>query len=80
MLLLNGHLQDFCFAGRIKGEAKPASCLFRMPPPPGARYFDGLTFNIEKLLETRQIALSRGTYPIDYWDTRRRDGKPRSPR
>jgi hypothetical protein len=60
VLLLNGHLQDFCFAGRIKGETKPASCLYRMPPPPGARYFDGLTFNIEKMLET-----GKAPYPIE---------------
>ncbi|HVS39735.1 MAG TPA: hypothetical protein VMS17_29530 [Gemmataceae bacterium] len=52
VLLLNGHVQDFTFAGRIRGEAKPASCLFLLPPPPGARYFDALTFNIEKMLET----------------------------
>ncbi len=60
VLLLNGHLQDFCFAGRIKGETKPVSCLFRMPPPPGARYFDGLTFNIEKMLET-----GKAPYPVE---------------
>jgi hypothetical protein len=52
VLLLNGHVQDFCFAGRVKGEAKPASTLFYLPPPPGAKYFDCLVANIEKLLET----------------------------
>ncbi len=60
VLLLNGHLQDFCFAGRIKSETKPASCLFRLPPPPGARYFDGLTFNIEKMLES-----GKAPYPVE---------------
>jgi hypothetical protein len=50
-LLLNGHVQDFTFAARIKGEAKPASCLFHLPPPPGARYFDAQVMNIERLLE-----------------------------
>jgi hypothetical protein len=60
VLLLNGHLQDFCFAGRIKGETKPASCLYRMPPPPGAHYFDGLTFNIEKMLEN-----GKAPYPVE---------------
>jgi len=54
VLLLNGHTQDFCFAGRIQGEARPASCLFLMPPPPGAHYFDALCFNVEKMLETGQ--------------------------
>src|SRR5262249_2238059 len=49
VLLLNGHIQDFCFAAKIKGETKPAACLFQLPPPPGARYFDCLVANIEKL-------------------------------
>ncbi len=59
VLLLNGHVQDFCFAGRIKGEAKPASCLFLLPAPPGAKYFDALTWNIEKMLET-----GKTPYPV----------------
>jgi len=60
VLLLNGHMQDFCFAARLKGESKPASCLFHLPPPPGAKYFDCLTANIEKLLET-----GRAPYPVE---------------
>jgi hypothetical protein len=52
VLLLNGHVHDFCFAARLKGESRPASCLFYLPEPPGARYFDCLVANIEKLLET----------------------------
>ncbi len=59
VLLLNGHVQDFCFAGRVKGEAKPASCLFLLPNPPGAKYFDALTRNIEKMLET-----GKAPYPV----------------
>ena len=59
VLLLNGHVQDFTFAGRVKGEAKPASCLFLLPPPPGAKYFDALTWNIEKMLET-----GKPPYPV----------------
>ncbi len=60
VLLLNGHLQDFCFAGRVQGESKPASCLFHLPPPPGARYFDALVANIEKMLET-----GKPPYPVE---------------
>jgi hypothetical protein len=60
VLLLNGHIQDFCFAAKVKGEAKPASCMFYLPPPPGARYFDCLVANIEKLLET-----GRSPYPVE---------------
>jgi len=51
VLLLNGHLQDFCFAAKLRGEAKPASCLFYLPAPPGAKYFDCLVANIEKLFQ-----------------------------
>jgi hypothetical protein len=60
VLLLNGHIQDFCFAATIKGEVKPASCLFHLPPPPGAKYFDALVANIEKLFET-----GRPPYPVE---------------
>ena len=60
VLLLNGHLQDFVFAARVKGEAKPASCMFHLPPPPGAKFFDAQVMNIEKLLET-----GRSPYPIE---------------
>lgn len=59
VLLLNGHVQDFCFAGRIAGEARPASCLFYLPSPPGAKYFDCLVANIEKLFTT-----GRPPYPV----------------
>jgi hypothetical protein len=60
VLLLNGHIQDFCFAAKIKGETKPASCMFHLPPPPGARYFDCLVANIEKLLES-----GKPPYPVE---------------
>jgi hypothetical protein len=52
VLLLNGHHQDFCFAGRVKGEAKPLACRYLLPAPPGARYFDAQVAVIERLLET----------------------------
>jgi hypothetical protein len=60
VLLLNGHIQDFCFAAQLSGEAKPASCLFYLPLPPGAKYFDCLVANIEKMLES-----SRPPYPVE---------------
>jgi hypothetical protein len=52
ILLLNGHMRDFVFAGRIKGEAKPVSCMFIVPPPPGARFFDAQVMNLERFFET----------------------------
>jgi hypothetical protein len=60
VLLLNGHVQDFTFAARIKGETKPLACLFQLPPPPGAKFFDAQVMNIEKLLET-----GRSPYPVE---------------
>jgi hypothetical protein len=59
-LLLNGHIQDFCFAAKIKGEAKPASCMYYLPQPPGAKYFDCLVSNIEKLFDT-----GKAPYPVE---------------
>jgi hypothetical protein len=59
-LLLNGHVQDFTFACKVKGEAKPQSCLFHLPPPPGAKYFDCLVGNIEKLLDN-----GKAPYPVE---------------
>ncbi len=60
VLLCNGHIQDFCFAAKIKGEARPASCLFRLPPPPGARFMDALVHNIEKFLDH-----GKAPYPVE---------------
>ena len=59
-LLLNGHVQDFTFACKVKGEARPQSCLFYLPDPPGAKFFDCLVGNIEKLLET-----GKSPYPVE---------------
>jgi len=60
VLLLNGHVQDFTFACKVKGEVKPQSCLFQLPPPPGAKYFDCLAGNIEKLFEN-----GKAPYPVE---------------
>jgi hypothetical protein len=54
VLLLNGHLQDFVFAARTASVLQPQSCLFHLPPPPGARHFDGQAAAIEQLVSTRQ--------------------------
>src|SRR5205085_11858570 len=54
VLLLNGHVQDFTFAARLPGEAKPATCRFVVPPPPGARHFDGQALAIEQFFATRR--------------------------
>jgi hypothetical protein len=60
VLLLNGHLRDFVFAARVKGEKKVPACRFVLPEPPGARFFDPLVLNIEKLFET-----GKAPYPVE---------------
>jgi hypothetical protein len=60
ILLLNGHIQDFCFAAKLKGESKPSSCMFYLPMPPGAKFFDCLVPPIETLLETK-----KSPYPVE---------------
>ena len=53
-------VSDFAFAGRIRGQAEPVSTCFYLPAPPGARFFDPLTFNIEKFFAT-----GRSPYPVE---------------
>jgi hypothetical protein len=52
VLLLNGHVQDFTFAAHVAGESRPVSCLFHLPPLPGAHHFDGQAAAIERMLAT----------------------------
>lgn len=60
VLILNEHIADFSFAGRVKGRKEPISSNFYLPAPPGARYFDALTYNIEKLFAT-----GKPPYPVE---------------
>src|SRR5262249_55006671 len=60
VLLLNGHIQDFVFGARLKGEANPATCLFPLPQPPGAKFLEAQSMNIEKLLEN-----GKAPYPVE---------------
>jgi hypothetical protein len=60
ILQLDEHVQDFTFAGRIRGQREPISSLFELPQPPGARYFSALTWNIEKLFRA-----GRTPYPVE---------------
>jgi hypothetical protein len=54
VLLLNGHVQDFTFAARLRGESRPASCLFVQPGLPGLKAFDCLALALERFFETGQ--------------------------
>jgi hypothetical protein len=45
-------VSDFCFAGRLKAQEEPVSFYFDLPQPPGARFFDPLTWHIEQFFHT----------------------------
>ena len=51
---------EFGFAGTIRGQVDPVSCCFFLPSPPGARFFDPLTWHIEQFFHTGQPP-----YPVE---------------
>lgn len=51
---------DNCFAARVKGQAEPVSFYFDLPLPPGARFFDPLTWHIEQFFHT-----GKPPYPVE---------------
>jgi hypothetical protein len=53
-------VSDFCFAGRLKGQTEPLSCCFDLPAPPGARFFDPLTYHIEQFFHS-----AKPPYPVE---------------
>jgi hypothetical protein len=60
MLLMNGLVNDFTFAARIKGDATPLSTLFYLPPTPNVTYSAGLMSQAERMFVT-----GKATYPIE---------------
>lgn len=53
-------VSDFCFAGRLRGRAEPVSFYYNLPSPPGARFFDPLTYWIEQF-----FLAGRPPYPVE---------------
>lgn len=51
---------DFSFAASVAGRAEPISACFFLPPPPGASFFNPLTWNIESFFQT-----GKPTYPVE---------------
>jgi hypothetical protein len=51
-LILNGHIDDTTFAGRIGDKKNPVSTLFYLPAPPGAAFLQALTEKIEDFFTT----------------------------
>ncbi|HEY3787618.1 MAG TPA: hypothetical protein VGL71_02130 [Urbifossiella sp.] len=52
MLLLNGLVQDFTFAARLKGKSDPLSTLFHLPPNPNVTYSAALMSKAEETFVT----------------------------
>jgi hypothetical protein len=53
-------VSDFCFAGKLTAQTDPVSFYFDLPAPPGARFFDPLTWHIEQFFHT-----GKPPYPIE---------------
>ncbi len=60
VLQLDGHVADETFACRVEGERKPQSCLFWLPPPPGAAFLEALAMHIETFFDT-----GKPPYPVE---------------
>ncbi len=52
MLMMNGLVNDFTFAARIKGQAEPLSTLFYLPPTPNVTYSASLMWMAEQTFLT----------------------------
>ncbi|HLQ45569.1 MAG TPA: hypothetical protein VK137_12610, partial [Planctomycetaceae bacterium] len=60
MLLMNGLVDDFNFAARIKGQAEPLSTLFYLPPNPNVTYSAALMSKAEETFLT-----NKAPYPAE---------------
>lgn len=60
-LILNGHVDDTTFAGRLDSDHGPVvSTLFYLPAPPGASFFTPLVLRLEDFFRT-----GRPPYPVE---------------
>jgi hypothetical protein len=60
VLIVNGHIDDTIFAGKIIDHKKPVSTLFVLPPPPGAAFLEALAIRIEDFLTS-----GKPPYPVE---------------
>jgi len=60
MMLMNGLISDFTFAARLKGEKRPLSTLFYLPPNPNVAYSAPLMSHAERMFLTGKAA-----YPVE---------------
>ncbi len=60
MMLMNGLVQDFNFAAKLKGESEPLSTCFYLPPNPNVVYSAALMNNAETMFMT-----GKAPYPVE---------------
>jgi hypothetical protein len=60
LLNLPGYVADLTAAVKVAGDPTPHATWFVLPQPPGARFFDPLTFHIETFLAT-----GKSPYPVE---------------
>ncbi len=60
VVMLNGVVQDFNFAARIKGRKQPLSTMFYLPPNPNVVYSAALMDNAEQMFLT-----GKAPYPVE---------------
>lgn len=60
MLLLNGLVDDFTFAARLKGQAELFSTMFHLPPQPNVVYSAALMSKAEEMFLT-----GKAPYPVE---------------
>jgi hypothetical protein len=60
MLLMNGLVNDFTFAARLKGRPEPLSTLFYLPPNPNVVYSAALMSKAEEMFLT-----GKAPYPVE---------------
>src|SRR5688500_16306591 len=60
MLLMNGLVEDFNFAARLKGEKEPLSTMFHLPPNPNVVYSAALMSKAEEMFLT-----GKAPYPVE---------------
>jgi hypothetical protein len=56
MLLMNGLVNDFTFAARMKGRDEPLSTLFYLPPNPNVVYSAALMEKVEEMFLTGKVS------------------------
>ena len=57
---MNGLVNDFTFAARLKGHAEPLSTLFYLPPNPNVVYSAALMSKAEEMFVT-----GKAPYPVE---------------